>query len=217
VRPGALALFPSRASPVAFWTRCSTSLGPQSNPCSKNRPLPAAILPVIALHRSLAGIVLGVAWLFATPAGAQSVIAPDSVRFYERSGSAIPGGVVIPAGRAFVWTSGTAPAVFNDAAAPGTRERFGDTRIQATGALNRIDDQLRALGLSLNNVVYLRVYLVPDPELHAIDTVGWDAAYKDFFGTESIPGRPARSVVGVVALEDPDWLVELEAFAIYPP
>lgn len=154
---------------------------------------------------------------YAAPATAQQATAPDSVVYYGLTPrSAIAGGVVIPAGRAMVWTSGTVPPVFNERADSGTRERYGDTKIQASGVLSRIQEQLEAQGLSLRDVVYLRAYLVPDPQTGGIDTQGWNEAYSEFFGTEANPTRPARSTVGVSALVNPDWLIEVEAFAVYP-
>lgn len=142
---------------------------------------------------------------------------PDSVQFYGLTpSSAIAAGVVIPENRAVVWTSGTVPPIFNERAAAGTRERYGDTRIQASGILGRIEEQLRGLGLSMRDVVYLRAYLVPDPETGAIDIRGWNEAFAEYFGTAENPTRPARSTVGVVALVNPDWLIEIEAFAVYP-
>ncbi|HUE96057.1 MAG TPA: RidA family protein [Longimicrobiaceae bacterium] len=155
--------------------------------------------------------------LLATPALSQQAAAPDSVHFYGLTPqSSIAAGVVIPAGRAMVWTSGTVPPVFNERAEAGTRERFGDTKIQATGVLRRIEDQLAEQGLSLREVVYIRAYLVPDPQTGAIDMRGWSEAYADFFGTAANPTRPARSTVGVAALVNPDWLIEIEAFAVHP-
>jgi enamine deaminase RidA (YjgF/YER057c/UK114 family) len=156
--------------------------------------------------------------LSAASAAAQGSAPPDSVHFYGLTpNSAIAAGVVIPADRAVVWTSGTVPPLFNERADPGTRERYGDTRIQATGILGRVEDQLRDLGLTMADVVYIRAYLVPDPETGRIDTQGWNEAYSRYFGTQANPTRPARSTVGVVALVDPDWLIELEVFAAYPP
>jgi enamine deaminase RidA (YjgF/YER057c/UK114 family) len=142
---------------------------------------------------------------------------PDSVHFYGLTPQArIAGGVVIPAGRAVVWTSGTVPPLLNERAEPGTRERFGDTRIQATGVLLRIEDDLRGMGLSMRDVVYLRAYLVPDPRTGRIDAQGWNDAYGEFFASDRNPARPARSTVGVATLINPDWLIEIEAFAVFP-
>lgn len=153
----------------------------------------------------------------AAPAAAQDAHPPDGVHFYGLTeASSIAGGVVIPADRAVVWTSGTVPPVFNERAEPGTRERYGDTKIQAVGVLRRIEEQLEGLGLSLADVVYLRAYLVPDPMTGELDVRGWNEAYAESFGTAANPTRPARSTVGVSALVNRDWLVEIEAFAVYP-
>lgn len=146
------------------------------------------------------------------PASAQ-----DAVTFYGNPNAAISSGVVIPPGKAMVWTSGTTPSVADSTAKPGTRERFGDTRTQATSVLKSIQGQLEARGLTLKDVVYLRAYLVPDPaNSNRIDMAGWSAAYGEFFGTTANPTKPARSTVGVSALVNADWLIEIEAFAVVP-
>jgi hypothetical protein len=62
------------------------------------------------------------------PAAAFAQQPPVQVTFYGAPTAAISSGVVIPANKAFVWTSGTTPAVADANAKPGTRERFGDTR-----------------------------------------------------------------------------------------
>jgi enamine deaminase RidA (YjgF/YER057c/UK114 family) len=142
---------------------------------------------------------------------------PASVRFYGNPTSPISAGVVIPADAVFIWTSGTVPPVADANAAPSDRVRFGDTRVQAAGVLKSIEAQLIAQGASLRDVVYLRAYLVPDPiKGGRIDMDGWSEAYKEVFGTAANPTRPARSTVGVAALVNPAWLIEIEAFAVLP-
>jgi enamine deaminase RidA (YjgF/YER057c/UK114 family) len=155
------------------------------------------------------------------PAGAppRPAAAPNTseVNFYGSPNAAISSGVVIPAGRAFVWTSGTTPSVAKADAPAGSRERFGDTRTQATSILKTLADQLGRQGLSMKDVVYLRAYLVPDPTKgNKIDMDGWSAAYGEVFGTAANPTKPARSTVGVAALVNADWLIEIEAFAVFP-
>src|SRR5690606_26386335 len=77
-----------------------------------------------------------------TPPAEPDSVAPDSVHFFGTSSrSAVPAGVVIPGRRAVVWTGAISPPVFNERAEPGTRERYGDTKIQAVGVLRRIDEQ----------------------------------------------------------------------------
>ena len=83
--------------------------------------------------------------------------------------------------------------------------------------LDNIEAQLAKQGLRLNDVVYLRAYLVGDPALGGkLDMQGWSAAYGERFGTPANPTKPARSTVGVSALVNPDWLIEIEAFAVVP-
>ena len=96
------------------------------------------------------GVVIGVLQATSLPILAQSVT------FYGAPTAAISSGVVIPPNRAWVWTSGTTPAVADANAKAGTRERFGDTRAQATSILKNIDGQLQKQGLTMKDVVYLR-------------------------------------------------------------
>jgi len=143
--------------------------------------------------------------------------ASGQVKFYGNPTSPISSGVIIPAGRASVWVSGTTPPVLKADAPVGSRERFGDTQTQAAGILKTIEGQLVAQGLSMKDVVYVRAYLVPDPAKgNKIDVAGWNAAYTAVFGTAANPTKTARSTVGVVALVNEDWLIELEAFAVFP-
>jgi enamine deaminase RidA (YjgF/YER057c/UK114 family) len=160
---------------------------------------------------------LTAAFFLLVPTLAAAQDAPTTVTFYGSPQAAISSGVVIPPGRAVVWTSGTTPAVADSTAKPGSRERFGDTRTQATSILKNIQGQLEKQGLSMRDVVYLRAYLVPDPATNnRIDMTGWSAAYGEFFGTAANPTKPARSTVGVTALVNADWLIEIEAFAVFP-
>ena len=81
----------------------------------------------------------------------------------------------------------------------------------------RIAEQLKAQGLTMKDIVYIRSYLVPDSENDGrIDMQGWSKAFGEVFGTDENPTKPARSTVGVAALVVPDWLVEIEAFAVFP-
>jgi enamine deaminase RidA (YjgF/YER057c/UK114 family) len=141
---------------------------------------------------------------------------PAAVTFYGSPTSPIAGGVGIPAGAAWVWTSGTGPPVVKADAPAGDIARFGDTKTQAIGVLKSIETQLAAQGLTMADVVYLRCYLVADPAKGALDVAGWNAAYREFFGTAANPTKPARSTLGVAALVVPLWLVEIEAVAVYP-
>lgn len=142
---------------------------------------------------------------------------PKTVTFTGGRG-AISNTVAIPANAAVVWTSGTVPGVADQNAPQDSRVRYGDTRTQAISVLQAIEARLKEHGLGMKDVVYLRCYLVPDKEKGGtIDTAGWNEAYGQFFNNASNPVKPARSTVGVTALVNPQWLVEVEAFAVFPP
>src|ERR687897_138756 len=104
---------------------------------------------------------------------------------------------------------GVGPPVVDKDAPATDIARYGDTRTQARGVLKAIESQLAAQGLTMADVVYLRCYLVADPAKGALDVDGWNAAYREFFGTAANPTKPARSTLGVAALVLPLWLVEI--------
>jgi enamine deaminase RidA (YjgF/YER057c/UK114 family) len=141
---------------------------------------------------------------------------PEKVEFTGGGRGNISSSVAIPANAAIVWTSGTVPSVADANSPAGTRARYGDTRTQAISVLRNIENVLKEKGLTMKDVVYLRAYLVPDKEKGGvIDTQGWNEAYTQFFNNPDNPVKTARSTVGVVALVNPDWLVEVEAFAVF--
>lgn len=155
--------------------------------------------------------VTGLILACSSPLGA----APAEVTFSGDPKSAIASGVGVPAGRAYYWTSGTVPAVINRNGAT-VYERYGDTYAQGVSCLKRIADVLSTQGLSLKDVVYLRVYVTPDAAKGGKpDFAGWFKAYGEFFNTKDNPVKTARSTVGVAALVNPDWLIEIEAVAVY--
>jgi enamine deaminase RidA (YjgF/YER057c/UK114 family) len=141
---------------------------------------------------------------------------PAEVVFTGGSGWSIASGVAIPANHAVFWTSGTVPS---EVKKDGTTvyERYGDTYTQAVSCLRNIEKVLATQDLTFKDVVYLRVYLVPDPaKENRPDYAGWFKAYGEFFNNAENPVKTARSTVGVQSLVHPDWLIEIEAFAVYP-
>ena len=171
---------------------------------------------MFASYRSLLtrGIAAALVMTAAVDANAQA--APTTVTFTGGRGP-ISNTVAIPAGAAVVWTSGTVPSVADTSAPADSPARWGDTRTQAISVLTAIEARLKEHGLGMKDVVYLRAYLVPDKNKgNTIDTQGWNAAYGQFFNNEKNPVKTARSTVGVLALVNPAWLVEVEAFAVYP-
>ena len=147
--------------------------------------------------------------LFATTAFAQP---PDAVTFYGSDESSIASAVAVPAGRAQFWVSGTVPPAI-DENAEGVA-RYGDMATQATGVFERIQEQLAEVGLTLEDVVYLRVYLVA--EEGEVDYSSFFDTYGQFFNTEENPVKTARSTIAVAGLVVPGWLIEIDALAIFP-
>ena len=153
--------------------------------------------------------------LWGASVGAQ---APADVMFTGPAQSSISFNVAVPANRAYLWTSGTVPPVLDATALIGSRAKYGDTKTQGEGILRTIEAQLKARGLTLKDVVYLRVYIAPDKAKNGqYDFPGWFAAYAEFFGNATNATKVARSTVGVGQLVDPDWLIEIEAVAVFPP
>jgi enamine deaminase RidA (YjgF/YER057c/UK114 family) len=164
------------------------------------------------MRASLLAAVVVLAPVFAHAQGA-----PTTVTFTGAPQAQISSNVAIPAGKAVVWTSGTVPSMADRNAPAGSRERYGDTKTQGISILKTIETQLKEKGLSLKDVVYLRVYVVADKaKNNAPDFQGWFDAYAQFFGTAENPTKPARSTVAVAGLVNADWLIEIEAFAAYP-
>ena len=170
------------------------------------------LLPSIALALLVAGCELH----SAPRPNVEADEAPKAV-FFGNPESSISSAVLLPAEGGALWTSGTVPPVLDDAQAAGTRARYGDTETQALGILERLQAQLAEQDMTMQDIVYLRVYLVADPhQENQIDFRGWFNAYAQFFDTDENPTKPARSTVGVASLVNPDWLIEIEAFALPP-
>ena len=143
---------------------------------------------------------------------------PKEVVFYGSPTSSIASAVAVPEDQAYYWTSGTVPPVINPDAPLRTRDRYGDTKTQAIGILERIQALLADVNLKLSDVVYLRVYLVADPAMdNQVDYQGWFDAYAEYFNNPENPVKTARSTLAVAGLVDPGWLIEIEAVAVYPP
>jgi len=93
---------------------------------------------------------------------------------------------------------------------------LGDTATQARAVFTRIQKALAEQGLSLGDVVQMNVFLVGDPRLDGkMDFAGMNGVYREFFGTEAQPAKPARSTVQVQALAF-DALIEVDVVAARP-
>jgi enamine deaminase RidA (YjgF/YER057c/UK114 family) len=129
--------------------------------------------------------------------------------------SPIATSVSVPTGSRLVYVSGTVPDVVDANSPEGSIARFGDTETQTRSVLKKVDAALKAQGLSLGDVVMMRVFLVA-PAGQRMDFAGMMKAYREFFGTAAQSNKPARSTMQVAGLVDPGWLVEIEVTAAAP-
>ena len=151
------------------------------------------------------------------------------------------------------YSSGIGPAPLNTAAPVGTPERFIDpghfpagalsagvtiTEAQGMNALARIQDNLASVGLTMRDVLTLRVFMDNAPGAPTMDFAGFNRAYRQFFANVNLhtgavipqrrgtadpapplvvnPVRPSRTALEVAGLPVAGWLVEIEAVAKRP-
>jgi enamine deaminase RidA (YjgF/YER057c/UK114 family) len=84
----------------------------------------------------------------------------------------------------------------------------GDLHAQVWQSLRNLQSAMQAAGGGLSDVVSLRIY-IKQSELGNTRPVS--EGLKEFFPAES---APASTWIGVPALADPDFLVEIEAIAV---
>ena len=148
------------------------------------------------------------AWIALTGLAATSPANPDrNTRHPTNPPGPILSAVTVPPGAVTLYISGQVPS----AVAPGD---YGDTKTQTASVLGKMKAILAARGMTLANVVKLNVYLVGDPKLGGkMDFAGMNAAYREAFGTADNPDLVTRTTVQVAALDNPAFLVEIDAVA----
>lgn len=140
----------------------------------------------------------------------------QQVERFNREGSSILKGVKVPGNKAMYFASGIVANPKDESKPEGDRERFGNTYDQSVSALKRIDSYLSEEGLSLKDVIAMKVYVAPDPENDGKpDFQAWFKAYGEFFNNEENPNKVARSTIGVYQLVDPNKFIEIEVRAVY--
>jgi enamine deaminase RidA (YjgF/YER057c/UK114 family) len=99
--------------------------------------------------------------------------------------------------------------------AKGTPAVYGDTKTQTFSVLTKIQNILKAQGLTMGDVVMMHVFLAGDPANGGkLDFPGLQASYTQFFGIKDQPNKPARAAMQVAALAAPWALVEIEVIAV---
>lgn len=111
--------------------------------------------------------------------------------------------VIVAEGRRTVYCSGQVSwDATEEIGAPG------DLAEQTRRALLNVERAVSAAGGTLDHVVSLRIYIVGD---HIRNTTAVRQALLDTFGHE---GQPAATWIGVYALANPDFIIEIEAIAV---
>jgi enamine deaminase RidA (YjgF/YER057c/UK114 family) len=139
----------------------------------------------------------------------------EKVVYRGNPSSMISSSVTIPAGKKYFYSSGTLGPIIDSAAVAGSRERYGDTKTQAIGILERFKADLGKEGLGLSNIIFMRVYVAPDTKTGKMDFQGWFDAYALYFGTKENQTKPSRSTIGIAQLVNPDRFIEIEIVAVY--
>jgi enamine deaminase RidA (YjgF/YER057c/UK114 family) len=154
------------------------------------------------------GLVLGAAL-----SAAATVACADVIRHpIPNSTFPIAQAVTVTGNATTVYVSGQVPPAIDKNADPTSPQAYGDTKAQTVGVLNRIKGILEGQGLGMGDVVKMQVFLVHSAAA-PMDFKAFMEGYTQFFGG-SQPNLPARSVVGVAALANPGFLVEIEVVAV---
>ncbi|MDB5460372.1 MAG: Endoribonuclease [Caulobacteraceae bacterium] len=152
-------------------------------------------------------VALALASALILPAAAAAAASAAPVIRVGAPASPIASLTLVPAGSDIAFVSGTTPGQ------PGQPKPVG-TQAQTVDVLTKISALLKAQGMSMGDIVVMRVFLGVDPDKggHA-DREGMNAGFKQFFGTADQPNKPARTTVAVTDMA-PGSFVEIDAQAV---
>ncbi|ATE66938.1 RidA family protein [Rhizorhabdus dicambivorans] len=159
--------------------------------------------------------------ILATALAAPALAAPAPVNRITSPGpDGKPGlilkGVIVPAGYETFYLSGQLADPI-DPAKKETMDDFGDTKTQTISTIKKIKALLEAQGYAITDVVKMQAFLAADPKLGKIDFAGFNAGFKEYFGSADNPNTVSRSTFQVANLVSPVFLVELEVTAVKAP
>ncbi|PZF85736.1 hypothetical protein C1I92_03720 [Jiangella anatolica] len=205
-------------------------------------------MAVVAAVSSLATLAITGSVVAVTGIGAPR---PQEVRYNlaapaEAPDPFIASGVAVGNQVPLYFSSGVGPSALNTAAPAGTPERYIDpaqfpggvlpagvtvTEAQGMNAMARIQENLTSQGLTLADIISMRIYLEAPPGATRADYNGWNRAYRKWVANvnrvtgEVIPAyapvsfanatRPSRTNLEVDTLPVGGWLVEIEVVAAY--
>jgi len=158
------------------------------------------------MRMRIVGFSVAALWLAASPSFAQNV---------KHIQSSTPGGIAtaVWAGDILYVSGQTASPQTPADRASGKPAVWGNTGAQAENVFGKVEAILKEQGLTMGDVVMMRVYMVAGPD-GKLDFQGMNAAYNKYFGTADQPNKPARSTVQVAALVTPGALLEVEVQAV---
>jgi 2-iminobutanoate/2-iminopropanoate deaminase len=148
----------------------------------------------------------------AAPASIDRITSPGS----DGKPGMILKGVIVPAGYETFYLSGQLADPI-DPAKKETMVDFGDTKTQTISIMTKIKGLLESRGYAMTDVVKMQAFLASDPKLGKIDFMGFNAGFKEFFGSAINPNTVSRSTFQVANLVAPMFLVELEVTAAKAP
>jgi len=122
-------------------------------------------------------------------------------------------GVIVPSGYETFYLSGQLADPI-DAAKTASVDDYGDTRKQTISTLSKIKALLESKGYRISDVIKMQAFLAADPKLGRIDFAGFNAGFREYFGSAGNPNTVARSTFQVANLVAPMFLVELEVTAV---
>ncbi|HHR6080260.1 TPA: RidA family protein [Providencia alcalifaciens] len=149
--------------------------------------------------------------------GVATANAADDVKRVPVKGFPIAESVEISANNSLIFLSGKVPSKISKDAPEGVLESYGNTEVQTINVLKQIQATLSEMGLTMNDVVKMQVFLVGGDETKGtMDFAGFMAGYNKFYETEKVTNLPARSTFQVAKLANPAWRVEIEVTAVRP-
>ncbi len=113
---------------------------------------------------------------------AQSASSSPAASRLLDSSSIFASGVTVRPNGAFLFTSGSGG---------GTT---GDTKSQALAYFAKLKTDLASYGFSMSDIAFVHAALVAD-ETGKVDFDGWNAAWKEIFGTTDLPWKPAQTTI----------------------
>jgi 2-iminobutanoate/2-iminopropanoate deaminase len=157
--------------------------------------------------------VLALATVAATSAGAAEIN-----RIGNTPQANILTGAIIPPGAEILHLSGQLASPIDPSKPATSVEAFGDTKTQTISIMNKIKAILAAQGYAMSDVFKMTAFVTAAPGMEGkMDFAGFNAGYREFFGTAENPNKVARSTVQVAGLAGPNFLIEIEATAARMP